>query len=290
MAISDGMKVNLLDREGVQLAYVDAGPRKSANPPVVLIHGWIGDHTALLPQIEHFAKTQRVVAIHLRGHGDSDAPQQEYTMAGFADDVAWQCEQLGLDKPVVVGHSLGGAVALELAGRHPDLPSGIVIIDSLLFPRPIGGAEVMEAIAQLTGPNYRAAARAQAAEIYLNHVDIDDPDRKERLLNLLYKAHEKTPPHAAVSTMANVFNGYDSTPAAKACTAPVVYLDAGVPLIEQLRDLDRFKAVCPQLVIAKTFGAGHFAPLEVPDQVNAMIARFIAVGIDRHVYAEASAR
>jgi pimeloyl-ACP methyl ester carboxylesterase len=290
MAAAQELKVNSLDRGGVRLAHVEAGPRAPANPPLVFIHGWIGDHTALLPQIEHFAKTRRVVAIHLRGHGDSDAPRQDYTMAGFADDVAWQCEQLGLDKPVVVGHSLGGAVALELGGRHPDLASGIVIIDSVLFPRPIPADVAKEMLGQLTGPDYRAAARAQAVELYLDHVDIDDPDRKEALLNLIYKAHEKTPPHAAISTMANLFNGYDSTPAAKACKAPVAYLDAGVPVIEQLRDLDRFKAACPQLIVAKILGAGHFAPLEVPDQVNAMIARFVAVGIDRRVYAEASAR
>ena len=61
----------------------------------------------------------------------------------------------------------------------------------------------------------------------------------------------------------------------------VAYLDAGVPMIEKGRDLERFRAACPQLVVAKTFGAGHFSPLEVPDQINAMIARFIAVGIDR---------
>ncbi len=131
------------------------------------------------------------------------------------------------------------------------------------------------------GPDYVAAARAQAVEIYLDHVDIDDPTRKDRLLAEIYKAHQKVPQQAAVSTMVNLLNGYDSLPAAQACKVPVLYLDAGVPMIEKGRDLERFRAACPQLVIAKTYGAGHFSPLEVPDQVNAMIARFIAVGIDR---------
>jgi pimeloyl-ACP methyl ester carboxylesterase len=79
----------------------------------------------------------------------------------------------------------------------------------------------------------------------------------------------------------NMLNSYDPAPAARACRAPVAYLSAAVPLIEMARNLDRLHALCPQLIVAKTLGAGHFSPLEVPDQVNAMIARFLAVGLAR---------
>jgi pimeloyl-ACP methyl ester carboxylesterase len=281
MPVDTELKTAVLTRDGVRLAHVEAGPDAPASPPLVFIHGWMGDHRALLPQLLHFAHTRRVVAVHLRGHGDSEAPVQEYTMAGFADDIAWQCRELGLEKPVVVGHSLGGAITLELAGRHPDLASGIVIIDSIVLPPPGFVAVAQRMAAEFAGSDYRAAARAQAVELYLDHIDIDDPKRKQRLLEVIFEAHLKTPQHAVLSTMANLLNGFDPLPAAKACTVPIVYLDAGVPMIEQGRDLQRFREVCPQLVIAKTYGAGHFSPIEVPDQVNAMIARFIAVGIDR---------
>jgi pimeloyl-ACP methyl ester carboxylesterase len=281
MSADTELKAASLNRDGVRLAYLEAGPDAPASPPVVFVHGWMGDHHALLPQVLHFAGTRRVVALHLRGHGDSDAPVQDYTVEGFADDVAWQCRQLGLHKPLIVGHSLGGAVTLEVAGRHPELPSGIVMIDSIMLPPPEFVEVGRQLAAQLDQTDYRAVARAQADEIYLDHVDIDDPDRKQRLLEVICRAHLSTPQHAAVSAIVNVLKGYDSLPAAKACTVPALYLDAGVPLIEQGRDLKLFKEVCPQLVVAKTYGAGHFSPLEVPDQVNAMIARFIAVGIDR---------
>ena len=85
----------------------------------------------------------------------------------------------------------------------------------------------------------------------------------------------------AVSTFVNLLNGYDATPAAEACQVPVAYLAASVPMIEQGTDLKRFQAACPRLVVSRTLGAGHFSPLEVPDQINAMIARFLAVGIGR---------
>jgi len=67
-----------------------------------------------------------VISVYLRGHGDSDKPQTPYTVCGFADDVAWLCGELGVAKPIVIGHSMGGMTALEIAARYPELPSAIV--------------------------------------------------------------------------------------------------------------------------------------------------------------------
>jgi pimeloyl-ACP methyl ester carboxylesterase len=275
------LKLVHLVRDGVALAHLEAAPDVPAAPPLVFIHGWMGDHAALLPQITHFARTRRVVAINLRGHGDSDAPQQDYTIEGFADDIAWQCNQLGLYRPLVVGHSLGGMIALELAGRYPDLPSGVVMIDTIIFPPPEAAEMAQQMADQISGPDYFGTARNSALDLFMDYVDLADPMRKDRLMDQICAAHRKTPQHVAVSAILNLLNGYDSAPAAQACTAPVAYLSAAVPLIEMARDLDRLRALCPQLIVAKTLGAGHFSPLEVPDQINAMIERFLAVGLAR---------
>jgi hypothetical protein len=61
----------------------------------------------------------------------------------------------------------------------------------------------------------------------------------------------------------------------------MAYISADVPLVDMARDLDRLKQLCPQLVIAKTMLAGHFNTIEVADQVNAMIERFLAVVSER---------
>jgi hypothetical protein len=72
---------------------------------------------------------------------------------------------------------------------------------------------------------------------------------------------------------------YDATPAATAATAvrvPALFIRAAVPT-----DLDRFRALCPHLVTGETVGSGHFHRLEVPEQVNAMIDRFLAIAVPR---------
>jgi len=121
--------MKIIKHDGVGLAYVEFG---AGDPPIIFVHGWCCDHTFLLPQLEFFARRHRVIGVDLRGHGMSGAPEQEYTMGGFADDIACLCGELGIQKPVIVGHSMGGNVALELALR--ELPAAIVLIDSLVLP------------------------------------------------------------------------------------------------------------------------------------------------------------
>jgi pimeloyl-ACP methyl ester carboxylesterase len=278
MDANTGLKPSFLRRDGVRLAHFDAGPVDARTPPLVLVNGWTGDHRIFTPQIDHFARRRRVVAINLRGHGASDAPEQDYTIAGFADDIAWQCAELGLHRPVVVGHSMGGAISLELCGRYPELASGLIMIDSIAIAREEvrNAPELAQLVEGISGPNYLAISRTNAWEI---GCDYDDPARRKAIFDeYILPPCESTPQHVALSAIRNAFN-HDAQPAAEACRIPMAYISADVPLINMARDLDRLKALCPQLVIAKTLLAGHFNTIEVADQVNAMIERFLSVGL-----------
>jgi pimeloyl-ACP methyl ester carboxylesterase len=271
----------LLACDGVRLAHFEAGPNAPRSPPLLLINGWTGDHGIFTPQIAHFAQNRRVVAINLRGHGASDAPEQEYTPTGFADDIAWQCGQLGLQKPVVIGHSMGGAIALELCGRHPDLASGLIMIDSIVMPPPVlrESPEIQRLLEGIGGPNYLTVSRANAWDI---GCDFDDPARRRTIYDeYILPPCEKTPQHVALSTIRNFALNHDPVPAAEACKIPMAYISADVPLVNMARNLDHLQQLCPQLVIAKTLLAGHFSTIEVADQINAMLERFLAVGLNR---------
>src|SRR5437867_7325652 len=120
-------------RDGVKLAYLDTG---TGDPPLLFVHGWCCDHAYWRDQIPEFAQRHRVVAADLRGTGGSDAPDRDYSIAQFADDVAWLCGEIGLEKPVIVGHSMGGLIALDIARRYPELPRALVFNDAVLTPFP----------------------------------------------------------------------------------------------------------------------------------------------------------
>jgi pimeloyl-ACP methyl ester carboxylesterase len=247
----------------VKLAFEQSG---DGSPPVVLVHGWTCNRGYFAPQREHFAKRHRVVSVDLRGHGESDTGQSEYTIAGFADDVAWLCRELGLSKPVIVGHSMGGMTALELAARHPDLPSAIVVCDSpVAVPAPLA-TNLAAVAADLHKPDWRPAHRA-----FLNDalfIAADDPKRKAQIL-----ADMTSAPDAVTQGCFDAIVASDMEGAARTCKVPFLYLAAASPLA----DFARLRELCPQVVIGQTVGAGHFHQLEVPEQVNAMIDRFLDV-------------
>lgn len=249
-----------LIRDGVALAYEERGV---GDPPLLLVHGILCDRRYLAPQLDHFAVQHRTVSVDLRGHGESDAPRQTYTIPGFADDLAWMCEQLDLGQPVVVGHSLGGIIALALSADRPDLPRGIVALDSVMVP-PGGRAEFMrDFFLRLHSDDYLPAIR----EYFTRLIGPTGPPDLDWILDDI----ERVPRHVTTSTWEEGV-AFDTAIAAAACRAPFLYIDAGTPNV----DLDRLARLCPTLVLGRTVGAGHFHQLQVSDQVDAMIDRFVA--------------
>lgn len=254
-----------LERDGVAL-YVEE--RGMGDPALLLVHGIACDHRFLSPQAEHFSEEHRVVSLDLRGHGSSDAPASGYGLEDHLDDLVWLCERLGLARPVVIGHSLGGVLALALASRHPALPGAVVALDSPIFPPPERAALMRGLFARLRGPAYREELRRYFEAFFL---PTGDPARRAWVMDQIVKA----PPHAVVPTWEGVVLGLDAAAAVATCAVPLLYVDAGTPNA----DLARLAELCPNLTLGRTVGAGHFHGLEVPDQVNAMIERFLAVAL-----------
>ena len=258
--------MQLIEKDGVTLAYEDINP---GPPPMVLVHGWGCDHTALAAQAEFFSKSHRVVSVDLRGHGKSDAPDQDYTMAVFADDLAWLCERLGLIKPIMVGHSMGGNIALELAARHPHVPGSIVLLNSVVFmPQAIVDMQKM-VLDAISGSDYVAAYRESISRMF---IPTDDVSKKEHFL----ASHPKAPQHVLTSAFVNHITQYDGTSAATGCRVPVAHIGDVTTAVSH-SDLTRFQQLTPQLSLGLTLESGHFAPLIVPDQINSMLVRFVAL-------------
>jgi len=127
---------------GVQLEVFDAG---AGEPSMVFIHGWACDSRAWQAQFDDLARDHRCVAINLRGRGRSEA-KPPFDVSQQAADVAAVLQALGIERAVVVGHTLGGVVALHLNHGYPELVRGIVIGDPPINPTGPSMAGIVEAV------------------------------------------------------------------------------------------------------------------------------------------------
>ncbi len=99
--------------------------------PLVLLHGFGNEAHFWDDLAPALAPYYRTIAIDLRGHGDSDRdPEARYDHLSMARDLEALTETLGISRLALIGHSLGGRVALRFAGRNPDRLAGLVLVDS----------------------------------------------------------------------------------------------------------------------------------------------------------------
>lgn len=246
--------------DSVRLYYERAG---SGSPELLFVPGWCCDHTAFQPQFDHFARSHAVTALDLRGCGKSDRPDNGYEIPDLGDDLARFCAVVGIEKPVVVGHSLGGMIGVELAARHPSVPGALVLVD----PGPIDPlpttAKIYTALAeQLSGPSGEEVRR-----LYVQDMGARDEELARWIEELMCSV--PLPVAAAVVRGLTVWNGVG---AFGLCAVPTLLLRSS---LGSSPDAVRLRAIKPDLEVGITVGAGHFHQLEVPEQVNAMIERFL---------------
>ena len=254
-----------LVRDGVKLEFAEAG---SGEPAIVFIHGWCCDRNYWQPQFDHYQRDHRVLAVDLRGHGASDRPESDdYSIAGFADDVAWLCGQLGITRPVIAGHSMGGVIALEIAARFPGLPAAVALFDSpVCVPAVLLESDrITGLMAALASPDYVAAAQAFVAGMFIEQ---DGKELAQRTIAAMSSAPQHVMSRALKETLF-----YDSETALQKCTVPLLFVGADSPPA----DVARLKSLRPDAIVGQTVGSGHFHQLEVPRQINAMLDRFLGI-------------
>jgi pimeloyl-ACP methyl ester carboxylesterase len=98
--------------------------------PIVCISGITANAFCFQAFADDLAREHRVIAYDLRGRGDSDKPEHGYSVAIHADDLAKLIDAWGLDRPIVLGHSMGAFVALYFAAHYPDKLSKLILVDA----------------------------------------------------------------------------------------------------------------------------------------------------------------
>jgi pimeloyl-ACP methyl ester carboxylesterase len=182
-------------------------------PTLLLLHGGPGfDHSVYKPAYSALADVAQVIYLDHRGNGRSDAgPKDAWTLAQWGDDVRAFCEAVGIERPIVLGASFGGKVAMAYATRHPSHPAKLILVST----EAAGGTHKDRRVAmfeKLGGAEIGAMARRR---LYEGHSDKASLDTWLRLAFPLYTRTPRDPnlPRRVVSN-SEVLSGSQS-PVAK---------------------------------------------------------------------------
>lgn len=245
---------------GRRIAFEEAG---AGDPAVVLIHGAFANREYFARQREHLAPRHRVLAIDLAGHGQSDVPDSGFCVRDFAEDVIGVCEAAGIRRAVLCGHSM--PVALEVATLRPALAAGVVLLDGVvLFPEPVRRGSLASLLPSLQEGDWTEALRSYFGATFSPH---DSPAVKARVMEDLGRAPRHMPAPFMRDLMASDFAAQLS-----AGTCPLLYVHAKAPT-----DLERLRRLRPDALVGCVVGSGHYLMLQVPDQVNTMLDRFLEI-------------
>ncbi len=265
---------------GTRVNYVDMGDQ-GEHRPIVFIHGLSGQWQNWLENIPHFAQSRRVVAMDLPGFGLSDMPSERISIELYGKVVAELCERLELAPAVVVGNSMGGFVAAELAITHPHVVERLMLLASAgvsqmdVAKRPVlaagkaAGLLATSNVAQMKMSAKRPKLRHLIMSLVCRHPSAIQPDVMfEGLMKGANKPGFETALHACLD--------YDFRERLPEIGCPTLVVWGEKDMIIPVRDADTFVSLIPgarKLIFEDT---GHVPMLERPRRFNACLEEFLA--------------
>jgi pimeloyl-ACP methyl ester carboxylesterase len=256
-----------LEIDGVNLAYEEVG----SGPPVLLVHGTDGAVWDPLPEMLASAG-QRAIFYHRRGFGASACAPIKDPPRHTADAAAL-LERLDAAPAIVVGHSMGGVISLDLAIRRPDVVRALVLIEPPLHFKKHPTMAMMRALlgaqaVRLTRGKERAAERfmrwATRTTDGLNGFDATPPEIQAQLLAnsaaIMRELDAGTGEHVNPEELGSI-------------SCPVICLVGSITLPDYGRAAERIAKALPSLEIVTVPGAGHVLPLSHPQAVVDAVAR-----------------
>jgi len=254
---------------GVEIAFRDEG----RGTPLLLVHGFPLDHTMWKHQIEGLSSVCRVIAPDLRGFGRSRAMGAKVTMERLADDLAALVDALGAGEPIVFcGLSMGGYVAWEFWKKYRAGVRGLVLCDTrAAADSPEAAAGRRETARRVLAEGPAFLVDAMVPKLLAPGASATRPDLIESLSAMIRSANAQGVAAAALG-MAERDDASTLLPRIDCpCLVVVGQYDAISPP-------DEMRAIAESIPGAQWVAvsdAGHMAPMENPDQVNAAIAAFL---------------
>ena len=251
---------------GIELAYESVG----SGPPVLLLHGLGSGRASWRHQVAALAGSHRVVTVDLRGHGDSSRPREGHHIPQLAADVAALIQALRLAPVHVVGLSLGGMIAFQLAVDHPALVRSLVIVNSGPAVVPQNLREGVQLFTRLlltwlVGP--RGLARPIARRVF------PKPEQEELRRELMQQIARN--PRGAYRRLTRAIVGWTVEDRLQRIRCPVLVVSGD----RDYTPVERKQAYLPLLDDARLVviaDSGHATPVDQPERFNDQLIRFLS--------------
>jgi pimeloyl-ACP methyl ester carboxylesterase len=264
--------------DGSSVHVVDTG---GDGPPLLFIHGLGGVWQNWLLTIPAFMDTHRCVAFDLPGFGQSEMPEGELSIPGFAQTADRLCDVLGIDCPVVIGNSMGGFVGAELAVSFPTRVDKLVLVSAAGLSTEYVRREPVLAV-----------ARAWAAFTTRAGAQADDVIRRARLRRLFLQAIVRYPERLSVPLTTELVRGaaspgfndsfrallsYSFRDKLERIKIPVLIVWGRNDILVPVADAEMFEHLIGENARSVIFDdTGHVPMLERPGRFNDLVAAFLA--------------
>lgn len=254
--------------DDIQLVYDDVG----TGPAVVLIHGYPFNRSLWNEQVEALSGNYRVVAPDLRGFGESDTSEGPATMIRMAQDVAELMDQLGIDRAVIGGLSMGGYVALAFVKQFPTRVKALVLADT----RPQADTEEGKQTRAQQAEKALSEGMAGIADAMLPKLLTPEtvskrPEVVKRVRDMMLK----TKPQGAASALLGMAEREDQSEFISTIGVPTMIVVGREDAITPLADSEMMNARIPHSRLVVLDNAGHVSNLEQTDQFNYALLKFL---------------
>ena len=275
VALPDGTRIYF---EVIGRKLVPDGPRMRERPTMLILHGGPGfDHSVMAHALAPLADVAQLVLYDHRGQGRSDGDDPtEWDLAHWVPDLVEFCEALEIEKPMILGQSFGGVVALAVGARYPELPSKLIVSSSLAKFRPDRAFPMFE---KLGGPHVRAVAERHFSEL--------SDESADEFLRVCLPVYNPTPIDpdviARVILKLEVGNAWfrseglqvDLFPELPNIACPTLVLGGELDPITPQADSEDIAAAIPQAEVRIFEGAGHGVFRDQPEQAIDVIREFV---------------
>ena len=256
---------------GIEIRYTDTGPADAMT--VIFLHGFPFDRTMWQAQMELLSGRCRVVAFDLRGHGDTQTGEEEFSMALFARDLLCLMDALRIERAVLCGLSMGGYIALNAVENHPERFTALILSDTqCAADTPEAKAARLSAVNAVKTDGVETFADTLVGKLFAPQTCVQNPDVVAAVREMIVN----TPARSLERSLLAMRERDETCSKLPEIKVPVLILVGEEDTVIPAEAASYMKEHITHAHLSVIPGAGHLSNLENPAAFNAELEKFIA--------------